>query len=85
MPGEVVSRGHQATTEHMADLVGLPVPEDELYVDRKELARRMGIHVNSVDRLVKAGMPSERWGLRVRRFKPSVAIAWARAHGRIAQ
>lgn len=60
---------------------GLPVPEPERYVTRRELARLMGVSVTTVDRLVRAGMPSETWGRRARRFRPSVAIAWARAHG----
>lgn len=64
----------------MGDLVGLPVPEPEPYVTRERLAEMMGVHVNTVDKLRKQGMPSETWGLRARRFKPSVAIAWARAH-----
>ena len=63
----------------MGDLVGLPVPEPEAYVTRERLAEMMGVHVNTVDKLRKQGMPSETWGLRARRFKPSVAIAWARA------
>jgi phage terminase Nu1 subunit (DNA packaging protein) len=63
----------------MGDVVGLPVPELERYVTRAQLAGMMGVHVNTVDKLVKQGMPSETWGLRTRRFKPSTAIAWARA------
>lgn len=66
----------------MTDVRGLPVPEPERYVDRRELARLMGVHPNTVDRLVKAGMPSETWGVRARRFRPSIAIAWARARKR---
>jgi phage terminase Nu1 subunit (DNA packaging protein) len=63
----------------MGTVVGLPVPEPEAYVTRARLAEMMGVHVNTVDKLVKQGMPSETWGLRARRFRPSVAIAWARA------
>lgn len=65
-----------------ARIVGLPAPEPERYVTRAELATMMGVHVNTIDRLVKAGMPSENWGLRARRFRPSIAIAWARARDR---
>lgn len=61
-----------------ADVIGLPVPEGERYVGRKELARRMGVSVATVDRMVREGMPSETWGMRTRRFLPSRAIAWAR-------
>lgn len=62
----------------MTNVIGLPVPEPERYVTRLELARIMGVSVPSVDRMVAQGMPSETWGQRSRRFKPSVAIAWAR-------
>lgn len=65
-----------------ATIHGLPVPEPERYVSRLELARIMGVHVNTIDRLVARGMPSETWGVRSRRFRPSVAIAWARTNGR---
>jgi phage terminase Nu1 subunit (DNA packaging protein) len=50
----------------------------ERYVGRIELAAIMGVSVTTVDRLVRAGMPSETWGLRARRFRPSRAVAWAR-------
>jgi phage terminase Nu1 subunit (DNA packaging protein) len=49
----------------------------ERYVTRAQLAEMMGVHVNTIDRLVRDGMPSETWGVRARRFRPSVAIAWA--------
>lgn len=60
---------------------GLPVPEPERYVDRAELAKLMGVSTKTVDRWVKQGMPSETWGVRARRFRPSLAIAWARGRG----
>ena len=50
----------------------------ERYVDRRELATLMGVNVRTVDRMVRDGMPSESWGLRARRFRPSLALAWAR-------
>jgi phage terminase Nu1 subunit (DNA packaging protein) len=50
----------------------------ERYVGRRELADLMGVNVRTVDRMVRAGMPSESWGLRARRFRPSLALAWAR-------
>jgi phage terminase Nu1 subunit (DNA packaging protein) len=56
---------------------GRPV-ELERYVSRGELAAIMGVSVTTVDRLVRAGMPSETRGLRARRFRPSRAVAWAR-------
>ena len=69
----------------MADnVIGLPVPEPERYVDKTELAEMMGVSVRTIERLVAAGMPSETWGVRARRFRPSIAIAWARARDRSA-
>jgi phage terminase Nu1 subunit (DNA packaging protein) len=51
----------------------------ERYVGRRVLADLMGVNVRTVDRMVRDGMPSESWGLRARRFRPSLALAWARA------
>jgi phage terminase Nu1 subunit (DNA packaging protein) len=62
-------------------VTAITTPEAEEYVDRKQLAKLMGISVQSVDRLVADGMPSETWGMRSRRFKPSVSIRWARQRG----
>lgn len=59
-------------------VTGLPTREPEAYVSRAELARIMGVHVTTVDRMVRDGMPSETWGRRTRRFRPSLAMAWAR-------
>lgn len=53
----------------------------ERYVTRRELAEIMGVHVNTIDRMAAAGMPSETWGRRTRRFLPSQAIAWAQRQG----
>lgn len=58
-----------------------PFPEQERYVTRVRLAELMGVSTRTVDRLVARGMPSETWGLSARRFRPSVAIAWARQQG----
>lgn len=63
----------------MTNVIGLPVPEPERYMTRAQLAEHMGVSVATVDRWVADGMPSETWGLRARRFRPSSAIAWARA------
>lgn len=63
----------------MVTVAGLPVPEYERYLSRAQLADRMGVSVNTIDRMVRAGMPSVTWGRRTRRFKASVAMAWARA------
>lgn len=64
-----------------ADRLGGMTVEGERYVGRHELAALMGVNVRTVDRMVRAGMPSENWGLRARRFRPSEALAWARARG----
>jgi excisionase family DNA binding protein len=62
----------------MGEVHALPVPEPEPYLTRQQLAALMGVHVTTIDRMVKQGMPSETWGLRSRRFRASTAIAWAR-------
>jgi hypothetical protein len=62
----------------------LPPKAIEPYVSRCELARLMGVSVATVDRMVADGMPSVTWGRRTRRFRPSVAIAWAAERGRAA-
>ena len=54
-------------------------PVMERYVTGRELAELMGVSVRTVKRLTAAGMPSETWGMRARRYRPSEAIAWARA------
>ena len=59
-------------------IVGLPLPADERYVNRKQLAELLGVSVSTVDRFVRAGMPSDRWGPRMRRFLPSRCVAWLR-------
>ena len=49
----------------------------EAYVDRREMARIMGVSIATLDRLVRDGLPSVTWGRRTRRFLPSEALAWA--------
>jgi phage terminase Nu1 subunit (DNA packaging protein) len=49
----------------------------ERYVSRKELGRIMAVSVKTIDSMVREGMPSVTWGRRTRRFRASVAIAWA--------
>ncbi len=63
-------------------LQGFTWLEAERYVNRRELAAVMGVSIDTVDRLVAEGMPSVTWGRRTRRFRPSVAIAWAAARER---
>lgn len=62
-----------------ARVVSFPTPEPERYVSRAELADLMGVSTKTIDRMVASGMPSVTWGRRTRRFRPSVAIAWAQA------
>lgn len=61
------------------DIHAAPTAQPERYVTRAELAAIMGVSLPTIDRMVRAGMPSETWGMRARRFRPSVALAWARA------
>lgn len=62
----------------MSNVRAIAVPEPEAYITRQQLADLMGVHVTTIDRMVRDGMPSETWGLRSRRFRASVALAWAR-------
>lgn len=62
----------------------LQIVDPEPYLTRAQLADRMGVSVKTVDRMVAAGMPSETWGLRSRRFLASRALAWARTRERTA-
>ncbi len=59
-------------------VVGLPVLEEERYLTRRELADLMGVSLRTIDNMVAEGMPCERWGRRLLRFKPSTALQWAR-------
>jgi hypothetical protein len=60
----------------------VPFPRGERYVSRAELARMMAVSVATIDRFVREGMPSETWGMRARRFLPSMALAWAHTRER---
>ena len=51
----------------------------EPYVSPRELARIMGVSRSTIYRWLDQGLPSETWGLRTRKFKPSQAMAWAKA------
>lgn len=68
-------------TARALSAVPTPVGVREAYVDRAGLAEIMGLDVSTIDRMRKAGMPSETWGMRSRRFLPSAAIEWARTRG----
>ena len=43
----------------------------ERYVDQRELAQLMGVSLSTVKRWTREGLPSETWGMRVRRYLPS--------------
>jgi excisionase family DNA binding protein len=62
------------------------LPTSEPFLTRSELADRLGLSVDTVDRLVKQGMPSETWGIRARRFQYSAVTRWLRSRetGRMA-
>jgi phage terminase Nu1 subunit (DNA packaging protein) len=55
--------------------------QPERYVSARELAEIMGVSVATIKRMAREGMPSETWGRRTRRFRPSVAMAWASQQG----
>jgi phage terminase Nu1 subunit (DNA packaging protein) len=59
------------------------VGERECYLSRKQMAELMKISTDTLDRWVKAGMPSETWGTRRRYFLPSAALRWAREQGSV--
>lgn len=64
-----------------ATVSGLPAPEPERYVSANELAPMMGVSLSTVKRLKRAGMPHVTWGRRLVRYRPSVALQWARERG----
>ena len=55
----------------------VPLPA-ERYVRQPELAQLMGVSLRTVQTWTREGMPSQTWGMRVRRYLPSEAMAWAR-------
>lgn len=59
--------------EQMTAIRGAEDPE--AYVDRAEMARRLGVSVSLLDKMVARGeVPSVTWGRRTRRFLPSAVI-----------
>lgn len=68
----------------MSPPTGLPAETVERFVTRQELAERMRVSLSTIDVMVREGMPSVTWGRRTRRFRASVAIAWAQARERAA-
>jgi phage terminase Nu1 subunit (DNA packaging protein) len=59
-------------------------PLVERYVDARELAELMGVSPSTIKRWLRAGLPSETWGMaRTRRFLPSQAMRWAQARATV--
>jgi phage terminase Nu1 subunit (DNA packaging protein) len=58
------------------------VPQERA-VDAQELAAIMGVSVRTIKRWTAEGMTSEDWGIRVRRYYPSEAIAWCEQRARM--
>lgn len=56
----------------------------EVYITRRQLAARLEISLTKLDQLVREGMPSYTWGMRVRRFRFSEVEQWLRRRERIA-
>lgn len=54
-------------------------PEPEPYLTRREIAERLHIGLTKLDELVKEGLPSHTWGLRIRRFRFGEVESWLRA------
>lgn len=67
-----------------ATISGLPAAPVERFVTRQELADIMRLSVSTIDEMRREGMPSVTWGKRTRRFKASLAIAWAQSRRRAA-
>jgi excisionase family DNA binding protein len=65
----------------VADVVPIR-SEGEVYITRRQLAGRLGIGLTKLDELVREGMPSYSWGLRVRRFRFSECERWLRERER---
>ena len=56
--------------------------EPEVYINRQQLAQRLGVGLTTVDAWRVEGMPSHTWGLRVRRFRFSECEQWLRKRDR---
>lgn len=74
-------RGERRAGPAADNVVGLPVAPLEPYMTRRQFAQLLGVSLSTVDRWLCGGMPSETWGLRARRIRPSIALAWLRSRG----
>lgn len=68
----------------MSDVVRRLEPLPSRYVTRRQLAGTLGVSVDTVDRMRKAGMPSVVFSRGARRFELREALTWAREQGRLA-
>ena len=59
------------------------VTPEERYVDARRLAELMDVSVTTIKRWTADGMPSQTWGMRVRRYRPSEAMQWAARRSRV--
>lgn len=55
----------------------------EPYLKATELAHVMGVSLRVVEQWTAEGMPSETWGMRVRRYRASEAMAWVRGRSQV--
>ncbi len=73
--------------EAAAVLRGQPIstlsPIAEPYLDARTLAQLMGVSLSTVRRWDREGMPSENWGLRLKRYQLSRSKQWAAQRRRL--
>jgi len=69
---------HLRRVREVREARGVTPTPGERYITADELADAMGVSRSTVKRWVRAGVPSETWGMRVRRFRLSEVEAWAR-------
>lgn len=74
--------GEVGGVSDFAEVIPLrPNQEPERYLTREELADRQNVSVRTVDRWVREGIPSETWGMRIRRFRVPDVERWLRKRG----
>lgn len=65
----------------MGAVTVFPDRTGEAYVTGRQLADMMGVSERTVERWRRQGMPSVVWGRKARRYRPSLAMAWAQSKG----
>jgi phage terminase Nu1 subunit (DNA packaging protein) len=48
-----------------------------MFAKAVEPARLLGVSLRTIRNWDREGLPSQTWGMRVRRYQPSVAASWA--------